>query len=201
MSRRLLFVLSCLTPLLLGASASAGVYEGWTAARRGDYATALAEFRRLAEEGNFVAQYNLGIMYANGQGVPRDLVEAATWFDKAAKGGDARAQFNLGNMYARGQGVPQDLSRAADWYAKAAEQGLADAQYGLGRLYYMGAGVKRDLAEAYVWMQLAADQGVTLAEQALSVITKTLEPGALAGARERVRAWQANHARLSAAPQ
>ncbi len=200
MIRRFFLILCCLPPLL-GAPASAGVYEGWTAARRGDFATALAEFRRLAEDGNFVAQYNLGVMYANGRGVPRDLEKAATWFQRSAEGGDARAQFNLGNLYARGEGMPRNLSRAAEWYAKAAEQNLPDAQYSLGRLYYMGAGVKPDLVEAYVWMSLAADQGVTLAGRALLAIAKTLRPALLEHARARVRDWRANHARLSAAPQ
>jgi len=200
MFRRCFLILCCL-PLLLGAPAFAGVYEGWTAARRGDFATALAEFRRLADEGNFVAQYNLGVMYANGQGVPRDLEKAATWFQMSARGGDARAQFNLGNMYAHGEGVPRDLSRAAEWYAKAAEQNLPDAQYSLGRLYYMGTGAKQDLVEAYFWMSLAADQGVTPAGRALPAIAKTLRPALLEHARARVRDWQADHARLSAAQQ
>jgi len=200
MFRRCFLILCCLPPLL-GAPAFAGVYEGWTAARRGDFATALAEFRRLADEGNFVAQYNLGVMYANGQGVPRDLEKAATWFQMSARGGDARAQFNLGNMYAHGEGVPRDLSRAAEWYAKAAEQNLPDAQYSLGRLYYMGAGAKQDLVEAYFWMSLAADQGVTPAGRALPAIAKTLRPALLEHARARVRDWQADHARLSAAQQ
>lgn len=186
---------------LFAAPASAGVYEGWSASRRGDFATALSEFQRLAEQGNFVAQYNLGVMYANGLGVPRDADKAARWFHAAAKAGDARAQYNLGNMYAQGQGVPMNLSRAAHWYAKAAEQGLADAQYNLGRLYYMGAGVQRDFVEAYVWMQLAADRGVKLAERGLPAVARMLKPGLVAHARERARDWNANHAELSAAPQ
>jgi len=186
---------------VFGGAASAGVYEGWAAARRGDFATALNEFERLAEQGNFVAQYNLGIMYANGKGVPRDIDKAAAWFHKAATGGDARAQYNLGNLYSEGQGVPENPARAAHWYTKAAEQGLAAAQYNLGRVYYMGTGVKQDFVQAFVWMQIAADQGVKVAEQGLPAIAKMLQPALLANAQEQARSWQANHARLSAAPQ
>jgi len=187
--------------VFLALPASAGVYEGWAATRRGDYATAVGEFERLAEQGNFVAQYNLGVMYANGLGVPRDVARAAQWFYRAATAGDARAQFNFANMYAEGRGLPKDPSRAAYWYTKAAEQGLGDAQYSLGRLYYMGVGVPRDLVQAYMWMQLAADQGVGLATQGMSAVGRRLKPEAVARAQEQARAWKANHARLSAAPQ
>ena len=194
------FPLAVLALLLFAEPVFAGVYEGWAAARRGDFATALSEFQRLAEQGNAVAQYNLGVMYANGMGVPRDAEKAADWFHDAASGGDARAQYNLGNLYADGQGVPRDLPRAAHWYAKAAAQGLADAQYNLGRLYYMGTGVPRDFVQAYVWMHLAADQGVALAVEGLAAIGKFLKPETIAQAQEQARAWKANHAKLSVAP-
>ena len=54
------------------------------------------------------AQYNLGLAYDNGQGVPQDDAQAVAWFRKAAEQGDANAQHNLGYAYANGQGVPQD---------------------------------------------------------------------------------------------
>ena len=77
---------------------------GLDAAKRGDYETALAEFRPLAEQGHAEVQYNLGEMYRNGQGVPEDDQEAAKWFGLAAEQGDASAQYNLGVMYYKGQG-------------------------------------------------------------------------------------------------
>lgn len=194
-----LALLFALLPVF-GGSASAGIYEGWAASRRGDYATALSEFQRLAAAGNFVAQYNLGIMYANGMGVPQDNGKAAVWFYKAAKGGDARAQYNLGNLYAEGLGVPKNIFDAAYWYSKAADQGLAGAQYNLARLYYMGTGVKQDFVQAYTWMFLAADQGVIPAVQGLAAVAEFLEPDTVADARERARVWKANHATLSVAP-
>ncbi|GAB6068870.1 hypothetical protein JCM13664_21910 [Methylothermus subterraneus] len=60
-------VLALATPPAL-----AGFDEGLAAANRGDYATALKEWRPLAEQGDAVAQYNLGVMYDNGLGVPQD---------------------------------------------------------------------------------------------------------------------------------
>ncbi|MDP7661678.1 MAG: tetratricopeptide repeat protein, partial [Nitrospinota bacterium] len=111
--------------LFLSASQSAegGFQEGLDAARRGDYATALKEFRPLAEQGHAVAQYNLGVMYREGLGVPKDNKLAVKWFRKSAEQGDAYAQYNLGFMYEKGLGVPKDFKLAVKWYRKSAEQG------------------------------------------------------------------------------
>jgi uncharacterized protein len=68
-----------------------------------------------AEQGYAEAQFNLGVRYDNGQGVPQDYKEAAKWWIKAAEQGDARAQSSLGVMYAKGEGVPQDYVRAYAW--------------------------------------------------------------------------------------
>ncbi len=106
----------------LAAPAWAGFAEGFAAYERGDYATALREFRPLAEQGDAVAQYNLGIMYSKGQGVAQDYAEAVKWYRKAADQGNADAQNNLGHMYSKGRGVSQDDAEAVKWYRKAAKQ-------------------------------------------------------------------------------
>ena len=59
-----------------------------------------------------LAQYNLGVMYAQGQGVPQNYKQAVYWYKKSANQGDAFAQSNLGLMYAQGQGLPQDYKQA-----------------------------------------------------------------------------------------
>ena len=69
-------------------------------------------WRARAEAGEAIAQYNLGVLYATGRGVPRDDAEAVRWWRLAAEQGYAYAQYNLGNMYADGQGVPQDDAEA-----------------------------------------------------------------------------------------
>ena len=104
----------------LTAPAWAGLDEGVAAYDRGDYATALREWRPLAEQGNANAQVNLGLMYDNGRGVPQDYAEAMRWFRKAAEQGHAGAQIFLGVMYDMGQSVPQDYVRAHMWYNLAA---------------------------------------------------------------------------------
>jgi len=94
--------------LWLTTSAWAGFDEGVAAYDRGDYATAVEEWLPIAEQGNADAQYNLGIMYDNGYGVPQDYAEAVRWYRLAAEQGYAKAQFVLGVMYDNGRGVPQD---------------------------------------------------------------------------------------------
>ncbi len=107
----------------LAAPAWAGFDEGTAAYKRGDYATALREWRPLAEQGDANAQYNVGLMNYHGRGVPQDDDQAIWWYRKAAEQGDARAQYNLGSMYRTGRGVPQDDAQAVRWYRNAAEQG------------------------------------------------------------------------------
>jgi TPR repeat protein len=93
-------------------SVVAGPLEDGAAAVRGDYAAALQLWRPLANQGNAAAQYNLGLMYADGHGVAQDDAAAMSWFRKTADQGYADAQYNLGLMYADGQGVAQDDAAA-----------------------------------------------------------------------------------------
>ena len=99
--------------------------------------------KKGAEQGDAVAQFNLGVMYANGEGVPEDDVEAVRWYRMAAEQGLAMAQSNLGAVYANGEGVPEDDAEAVRWYRKAAEQGIAVAQFNLGAVYANGDGVSK----------------------------------------------------------
>ena len=82
--------------------------EAFAAVRKGDYATAQRLLRGLADQGYAAPQYNLGLMYLNGRGVPQNDAEAAKWFLKAADQGYAAAQHNLGGMYDIGRGMPQN---------------------------------------------------------------------------------------------
>lgn len=95
--------------------------------RRGDYETAARELRELASNGEPRAQYDLGLLYDKGQGVPQNDREALKWYTLAAKQGEPRAQYNLGLMYANGQGVQPDLVTAYYWISLAAAQGNQNA--------------------------------------------------------------------------
>tara|TARA_B100000989_G_scaffold244017_1_gene191059 strand:- start:215 stop:457 length:243 start_codon:yes stop_codon:yes gene_type:complete len=67
--------------LLIGAPSYSGDFKkGMTAAQNGDWATALKEWKPLAEGGNAIAQYNLGLMYRNGWGVLLDTKEGVRWW-------------------------------------------------------------------------------------------------------------------------
>jgi TPR repeat protein len=74
------------------ATASADYKKGLDAYNAGDYATALREWRPLANRGNARAQNNLGHMYYNGEGIPKDYVEAYKWFNLAAAQGNVAAK-------------------------------------------------------------------------------------------------------------
>ena len=77
--------------------------DGYDAYHREDYKTAYKLIAPLAKQGDADAQYILGRMYENGQGVPQDDKEAVKWYQLAAEQGDAIAQANLGFMYDNGQ--------------------------------------------------------------------------------------------------
>ena len=98
-------------------------------------------YRTAAGQGLARAEYNLGVMYDKGRGVPQDYLEAMKWFRKAAEQNHAKAQYNIGFMYERGQGVPQNYHGAMNWYRKAADQGDAAAQTNVGSMYATGRGV------------------------------------------------------------
>jgi TPR repeat protein len=97
--------------------------SGVAAYEKGDYATALHEWRPLAEKGEAAAQFNLGLLYYEGQGVPQNFSEAARWFQESAERGYNRAQLNLGNMYAIGRGVKRDYSSSYVWLSLCAAGG------------------------------------------------------------------------------
>jgi hypothetical protein len=95
-----------------------------------DYAEAERWWRLAAEQGDAVAQYNLGVMYYYGAGVERDRAEAARWYRLAAEQGDVDARTNLGWMYRYGEGVPKDYALAYMWLNLAAAQGHKSAAIG-----------------------------------------------------------------------
>jgi TPR repeat protein len=116
-------------PLALAAPVTAGPFEdGFAAHEREDYTTALKFWRPVAEQGDADAQYNLGVTYRKGQGVPQEDAEAVKGYRKAAGQGSAPAQQSPGCMYANGNGVPQDFIQAYMWSSVAAASGNKAAQ-------------------------------------------------------------------------
>ena len=177
----LLFTLSALT------SWAGDFQKGVSAYKSGDYTTAFKEFAASAEQGNVDAQYNLGYMYDEGQGVPQDYKQAVKWYTKAAEQGDVRAQNNLGLMYDNGQGVPQDYKQAVKWYTKAAEQGAGRAQFNLALLYANGQGVPQDNVYAHMWFNLGAANGSEPASKNRDIIAKRMTTADISKAQSLAR--------------
>ena len=146
-------------------------------------------YKVLAEKGGKVAQYNLGLCYANGYGVAKDQVQAVSWYRKAAEQGDTDAQFNLEVCYRKGEGVTKDHVEAIKWYRKAAEQGYAKAQSNIGVCYEKGEGVAKDEIEAYAYYNLAGITG-ELARKNLANLEKKMSPDARLLGQQRTKQLQ-----------
>jgi TPR repeat protein len=164
---RRVFVL-LVSPLLLWtlpcpASSAAATDRAVQAMEQGDFETALAELRPLAEGNDPDAQFLLGMHYDAGHGVARDPSRAASWYRKAAEQEHLLAQLFLGVLLHSGEGVKRDDAEAARWLRAPAESGNDQAQFHLGSLYATGTGVEKDDAEAIRWLTRSAMQGNTRA--------------------------------------
>jgi len=128
MKTKLTFLLA-LTFLFLFSGSVYGddFQDGLDAYKRQDYKTAYKLWLPLAEQGDATAQYNLGVMYDNGRGVPQDYKEAVKWYRLSAEQGFADAQGNLGLMYAKGEGVPQDYVLSHMWFNLSGSNGNKNA--------------------------------------------------------------------------
>ena len=153
-------LLVCIMFVLLGTQMSAQeIDKGYEAYNDGDYATALKEWKPLAEQGYAFAQYNLGILYEYGNGVPKDYAEAVKWYRLSAEQGYAISQYSLGLMHSNGYGVLKDKAEAVKWWRLSAEQGYVYAQGMLGIMYELGEGVLKDDITAHMWYNIASGNG------------------------------------------
>jgi hypothetical protein len=154
--------------------------SGTLALKAGEKEKALTSLQYAAEKGHPGAQWELGHMYARGDGVPQNDLRAFDYFSRIANGyiangyADegpymprarlvANAFVALGNYYLDGipnSPIKADAARAHDMFAYAASYfGDRDAQYSLARLYLDGNGAPRDARQAARWLSLAANKG------------------------------------------
>jgi uncharacterized protein len=89
---------------------------------------------RLAEHGNARAQARLGFMFATGQRVPQNPVEATYWYHRAAEQGDPDAQYLLSISYDNGRGVSVDRVQAHKWMNLAAMNSTGEDQQHRARM-------------------------------------------------------------------
>ena len=149
----LLLIVASMLPFVAHASFTTGILKYVSR----DYAAAYVEFKPLAEQGDSHAQYYLGQMYRNGEGVAQDFKKAFDWYKLAAEQGEVRSQHILGQLYHRGVGVIQDHREAVRWYEMAAAQGQVSSQTNLAFMYRDDA-VIQDYSEAIRWFRLLAGQ-------------------------------------------
>jgi TPR repeat protein len=136
---------------------SADVAAGMRAFQNKDYTTAFNEWKAAADAGQPQAQFDLGVLYAQGLGVKRDLSAAEQWYRKAAEQGNAEAEFALGQMYSRGWGVPRDEADAMRWFQMANAPDTEGPPTNWALLE--GYGVQQDQKQAAYWYELAAQKG------------------------------------------
>jgi TPR repeat protein len=185
------WVLNPLKPLLLLAIVSGLVgLTAWFALDQPGPATAPPDPalpHARAAQGDAEAQLQLGLRYAEGDGVIQNDKEAAKWFALAAKQGLAEAQYQYGLFLLEGRGVVQDYKAAFSWIEKPAKRGYAKAQYSLGELYRYGTGTAVDKARAYLWFNLAAAQGIDAAAKARDSLVWQLKPEQVTAMQEEAR--------------
>lgn len=150
--------------------------DAMSAYRAKNYITAFRILTPLAEQGNAGAQYFLGLMYHQGQGVPRSTRVAIKWYTAAAEQGHADAQNHLGLIYDNAQGVPRNYGAAIRWYTAAAEQGHANAQNNLGLIYTKGKGNPQDYVKAYAWYTVAGESGSKEGQENRSTLLNEMTP-------------------------
>lgn len=147
-----LFVFLSGTAIAQDACGPLDTGRGVVAYNAGDFETALTLLRPCAEQGDAIAQSNLGYMYDNGYGVAQDHTKAVFWYGLAAEQGDTFAQYSLGLYYGGGGGVPQDNVLAYMWLSIAAANGQEGADQDRG--FIAGFMTSDQIAEAE---RLAAD--------------------------------------------
>jgi TPR repeat protein len=197
MNRRRITALLTASLAILGmaAPAQAGVKEGVDAWQRGDYATAVDQWRAPAIAGDADAQFNLGQAYRLGRGVETDFKLAEGWYAKAAQQGHAQAAANYGLILFQNG----DHATAMPWLEKSAERGDPRALYVFGTALFNGDTVAKNWVRAYAMMTRAAAAGLTQAKPSLVEMDKYLSPQqreqalaqarTLAGNQEMVSNW------------
>ena len=120
---RTIFAFVVLSLLVASGALAFDFAAGLTAYQQGDFVTAAKEWRQLADQGDSSAQFNLGLLYYDGKGVPQDYTEAANWFRRAAEQDYEKAEHNLGAMYGSGKGVKRDYIQAYKWLNICAGKG------------------------------------------------------------------------------
>lgn len=141
------------------------------AAALGDFETALHFALEAAESGNVPAMVVVAKMFANGQGVAKDIKKGLPWITRAAELGDPEAQTWLSALYAKGEaGLKLDMSASCDWSRRAADKKWAPAIFNLGVCNEFGSIGPKDEQTAANYYRRALDGGYEPAQARLDVL-------------------------------
>ena len=151
----------------LSAQSVAAGADAWA---KGDYDTAVENWRPLAEKGDPDAQFNLGQAYRWGRGVTANLSAAQTWYERAAGSGQMDAQVILGLMLFQNG----DHAAGLRWLKAASEKGEPRAMLIYGTALYNGDSVPQDAVLGYAYVSRAAAQGLQAAKDTLAQLDKIL---------------------------
>lgn len=163
-----LFAVVCL--LGLAGLAHADFDQASLAYERGEFSKAYEIAAPMAEQGSTLAQNLLGLLFENGQGVPRSSSEAVKWFEKSARGGNVMAQVNLARVLLQGRPAPAAAQHALNWLKKAAAKNYPPALTMLGMLYAEGKNAPGNPAKSEKYLLKAAHYGYAPAQIALGEV-------------------------------
>ena len=148
-----------------------------------------------AHNGNPKSNYNLGVVYEYGRGVPVDDEAAFKQYFVVASAGIPEAQHNLGVRYFPGKGTVLNKYEAVKWYMNAAAQSSELSQHSLGLMLMQGDGVSHNLVSALSWFIMTFEHGHGASQPFVDHLTGQLGEAAVQHARELAATfkekWQA----------
>ena len=198
MRTRITGILAVLALMFSPISWGADFVKGQEAYNSGDYQTAIAEWQPLADGGDAEAQFGIGLLYANGFGVPLDDIEALKWYHLAADQQHANAQCNIAVMHANGWGVDQSDAEAFRWYSLAADQGVIEAQNAVAKMHFGGFGAEQSNVLAHKWYNVASELGDLNATSNRDDLVPKMSAEELAEAEQLASTWLENYQTLRA---
>jgi uncharacterized protein len=146
----------------------------------------LSQRKLLAQNGDIMAQYNLGWQYRNGEGVQTNYEEAIKWWSMSADQGDEPSINALGHLYRHGHSdmlingkhvsILKDYSKAIEWYMLGAVLGYSHSQNILGEMYNVGEGLLQDNIMAHMWFNIASANGDEDGRKNRDAVAKNMTP-------------------------
>jgi TPR repeat protein len=147
------------TPSSPSTAGSAAFDQGLSSYKSKNFSQAATLYQKACDAGERRGCTNLGLMYYNADGMPKDLDRAAGLFKRACDEGGTGGCMNLGLMYVRGESVAKDPHRAAELFERACDTKVAVACTNLGLMYARGENLPQDLNRAADLYQRACDGG------------------------------------------